>query len=402
MIKVLCLSEMYPSSINSYLGSFIHRQNKALIEKGMGVKVISPVPWLPFPLSMREKWGKLNQIPQQEVLDGIEVYHPRRPMIPKRFHFHLNAFLYYQSIRRLVKTLSKEFDFDIIHAHVALPDGMAGTLLKKEIQRPLVITVHGKDTANAQWSTIHRSQHCKEAIFKALRSSSKIVVVSNYVKRSILESYPSIDKERIVVIHGGVDHYRNLQREIQNLDIKTILSVGALIPLKGHQFTIDAMEKIVKRYSNCRLIIVGEGEEKKNLMRQVEKAKLENFVSFLDTLPHDQLLRLMTLSDLFVLPSWAEGLGMVYLEAMSIGIPVIGCKGQGIEDIVSHGETGFLTRPKNSEELSDLILMLLKDEELRNRIGKAGQQTVLKNFRWENNAEKHVQLYQSMVTRQNS
>lgn len=403
MINVLCLAEMYPNSFNFYPGSFIHRQNRGLMEKGVGIKVISPVSIYPFPRSRRSRWWNLNRIPKHEVLDGIEVCHPRRLVIPKKFGFHFNGFLYYRSIGPSVKKLLSEgFDFHIIHAHVALPDGIAGALLGNEIQRPLVITTHGKDTANAQWSTVHHSPHCKKAIFKALRDSAKIVAVSGYVKQSILEIYPGMDSKKIVVIHGGVDSYENLHQGKRHVDTNIILSVGALIPLKGHDVTIDAMSRVVKIFPNSRLIIVGEGEEKHNLVRRVEKAGLQNFVNFFDNLPHDRLLKLMAMSDIFVLPSWAEGLGIVYLEAMGLGLPVIGCKGQGIEDIVSHRKTGLLSEPKNSEDLSNLILTLLKDEKLRVQIGKSGQKVVLGKYRWEDNAAKHIQLYRSLVAKQNN
>ena len=168
MIKVICFAEMYPSSVNAYMGSFIHSQNRALMEKGIEIKVISPVPWIPFPLSLKDQWAKFNRIPRKEVLDGIEVYHPRRPILPKGLAFHLNGFLYYKCIYQVVIELLDRFDFDLIHAHVALPDGFAVALLTKEIRRPLIITVHGKDTANAQWSTARRNQRCEAAIFKAL------------------------------------------------------------------------------------------------------------------------------------------------------------------------------------------------------------------------------------------
>jgi glycosyltransferase involved in cell wall biosynthesis len=402
MIKVICFAEMYPSSVNAYMGSFIHSQNRALMGKGIEIKVISPVPWIPFPFSLKEQWSKLNRIPRKEVLDGIEVYHPRRPILPKRLAFHLNGFLYYKCIYQFVIELLHRFDFDLIHAHMALPDGFAGALLTKEIQRPLIITIHGKDTANAQWSTAHRNPRCKAAIFKALMSSSKIVAVSDYVKRSTMEVYPSLDSRKIVVIHGGVDLTKSQLREKKQSDTMTILSVGPLIPLKGHRYTIDAMKEVVKAFPNCRLMIIGEGEEKKKLMRQVAGNELQNFVSILNILPHEQLLKLMSICDIFVLPSWAEGLGIVYLEAMALGLPVIGCKGQGIEDIVSHGETGFLVEPKNSRQLTSLLLELLRDEGVRRKIGEAGQEVVLKNYRWGNNAAKHVQLYESLIRKQNT
>jgi len=400
MIRVICFAEMYPSSINAYMGSFIHSQNRALMEKGIEIKVISPVPWIPFPLSLKEQWAKLNRIPRKEVLDGIEVYHPRRPIVPKRLAFHLNGVLYYKCIYQFVIDLFHRFDFDLIHAHVALPDGFAGALLAKEIQRPLIITIHGKDTANAQWSTAHRNPRCKAAILRALMASSNIVAVSNYVRRSTMEVYPGFDSRKIVVIHGGVDVTMSQLREKKRSDSMTILSVGPLIPLKGHKDTIDAMKEVVKAFPNCRLVIIGEGGEKDGLMRQVAENGLQRFVSILDILPHEELLRLMSICDIFVLPSWAEGLGIVYLEAMTFGVPVIGCKGQGIEDIVSHGETGFLVEPKNPRQLTSLLLELLRDEEVRRKVGEAGQEVVLKNYQWANNAAKHIQLYESLIRKQ--
>jgi glycosyltransferase involved in cell wall biosynthesis len=397
MIKVICLSEMYPSSVNPYIGSFVHRQNRAFIEKGIEIKVVSPVSWFPFPFSMIKKWKRLTRTPGVELLDGIEIYHPRRYFIPKKFYFHLNGILYYQSIHRLVKKIFETFHFDLIHAHVALPDGLAGALLEKEIHKPLVITVHGKDTANDRWSTVHLGPQSKAAIYKAFQSSSKIVAVSQYVKRTILENYPTIDPNKIIVIHGGVAPSPYLKEETPNPHGQMILSVGPLIPLKGHRYTIEAMGKIVKIFPHLKLVIVGEGGEKNHLVTQVEKAGLQKVIQFVDFLPYDQLLKLIPLSKVFVLPSWAEGLGMVYLEAMSMGIPVIGCQGQGIEDIVSHGENGLLAKPKDSDHLSNLLLRLLKDETLRIKLGQAGQKTILEHYRWEDNAEKHLRLYRSML-----
>jgi teichuronic acid biosynthesis glycosyltransferase TuaC len=400
MIKVLCLAEMYPNSVDFYTGSFIHRQNKALVEKGVELKVISPVPWMPYPLSLNERWGRAKKVPAREVLDGIEILHPRRPIIPKRFGFHLNAFLYYLRIRPMVKKLSEVFHFDLIHAHVALPDGLAGSLLKRDLPKPLVITVHGKDTANDRWSTAYLSLQNRKAISKAFQSSSRIIAVSNYVRRTILEIYPDLEMEKVVVVHGGVDPDRHLCAQRIKADSQTILSVGALIPLKGHCYTITAMKKVLTRFPTCKLMIVGKGQEKEKLLNQVKETRLQDSVIFVDVLPQDHLFALMTKADIFVLPSWAEGLGLVYLEAMARGLPVIGCRGQGVEDIVSHGETGLLMTPKDPEELADLILNLLKDENERSRIGNAGREFVLRNCQWETNATRHIEIYKHLMTKQ--
>ncbi len=401
MIKVLCLSEMYPNPLNTHWGSFVHQQNQALMAKGVEIKVVSPVPWIPFPLSLNKAWKKFNQIPKQETLDGIEVYHPRRIAFPQKIQFHRNGFFYYQSILPLIKKIDESFHFNLIHAHVAFPDGVAGAFLKRDLDRPLVITVHGKDTANDRWSTVSLHPLCKKVIFEAFRSSSSIVGGSQYVKRTILEYYPSLPPDLIQVIHGGIDP---LQMDPSSLKksryskTRSLVSVGAFIPLKGHRFTIEAMKKVVEAFPDCVLSIIGEGEEKKDLIHLVETLGLKEAIHFMKPLPHDQLLRFMAQSDLFVLPSWAEGLGLVYLEAMALGIPVIGCRGQGIEDVVKHGETGFLVKPKDSEELSFLILMLLQDDRRRAEIARAGQQVVLNRFKCEDNAERQVALYRNLIS----
>lgn len=395
-MKVLCLSEMYPNIVYPYLGLFVHKQNEALKKRGVNIKVVSPVPWFPFPLSIRKIWDRFKQIPYKEILDEIEIYHTRRIIIPKKIGYHLNAYTYFFSIFKLIKKIKKEFDFDIIHSHQALPDGLVGSFLKKEFNKPLVVTIHGKDIANDQWSTIHISHSCKKAVFDVFQSSSKIVGVSNYIKNSILNFYPNINSKKIAVIHGGISE---IKRTAQNKKDKkiVILSVGALIPLKGHKYTIKAMKEVIKAFPNCQLIIVGEGKEKNNLVHQVNSLGLRNIVNIINFIPQEQLLELMASADIFVLPSWAEGFGLVYLEAMSHGIPVIGCKGQGIEDIVVHGETGFLVEPKNSEEISNIILSLIKNEELRNKIGKRGQEIVTKYYKWEDNAEKYIRLYSELL-----
>jgi glycosyltransferase involved in cell wall biosynthesis len=106
----------------------------------------------------------------------------------------------------------------------------------------------------------------------------------------------------------------------------------------------------------------------------------------------------MSICDLFVMPSWDEGFGIVYLEAMAHGKPVIACRGQGIEDVIVDGETGLLVEPKDLESLKEAMIRLLTDRRLAEDMGRKGRQVVLSDFTWEKSAQKLLKVYKEVLT----
>ena len=116
-MKVLVISHMYPSRQNPTYGIFVHEQVKALAEQGCELKVLAPVPWAPWPLTaLKKKWQNYAAIPAKDVLDGIEVYYPRYPVLPRSFLLAEAGYLMFRGMRQLVKGLHAEFPFDLIHA----------------------------------------------------------------------------------------------------------------------------------------------------------------------------------------------------------------------------------------------------------------------------------------------
>ena len=100
---------------------------------------------------------------------------------------------------------------------------------------------------------------------------------------------------------------------------------------------------------------------------------------------------------LFALPSWYEGLGCVYLEAMSAERPAIACRGQGIEEVISHGENGWLVQPNNLDDLTNALQKLLSDQPLREKLGCNGRQTVLQGYTLAHQARKLLSIYQECL-----
>ena len=178
-IKVLVVSHMYPSTFDGNYGLFVHQQLKALTEQGVNVRVVSPIPRTPFPLKwLKSKWKRYSRVPGRTEREGIEVFHPRYLEFPKNVLLNSSGRRMFEGIRDTVERIHDGFIFDIIHSHVALPDGYCGMKLALRYEKPLIVTVHGQDFQH----TIFRDNKCRETIKKVVQSSVKTIVVSRKLR----------------------------------------------------------------------------------------------------------------------------------------------------------------------------------------------------------------------------
>ncbi|MFO7154140.1 MAG: glycosyltransferase family 4 protein [Caldicoprobacter oshimai] len=397
-MKVLVLSHMYPSSFNFLAGIFVHEQVKELIKQGCEVKVVSPVPLSFFPLNrMSNKWYRYSQIPHKEVRDGVEVYYPRYVAFPKDLFFASSGLRMYWGIKKLVHQIYEDFRFDVIHAHVALPDGYAAMLLSQELKKPFIVTIHGQDLQH----TIYKNQGCRRSVEKVFKSANMIITVSGKLKRIGETEIGFPDKIR--VINNGINKKKIegialLARDTSNRrDEKIILSVSNLIKTKGIDFNLHALSRLLPKYPDVKYLVIGDGPEKESLLNLSKELGIDEHVEFMGKRPNDEVIKYMYNADIFSLPSWSEGFGIVYLEAMACGKPVIACQGEGIEDVIQHGETGFLVRPKDVDSLVEVLELLLDNPQRALDVGKKAQKHVMKNYTWEEVALKIVSVYQEVV-----
>lgn len=394
-MKVLVISHMYPSNFNHMSGIFVHQQVKALVENGCEVKVISPIPWTPFPLNkMSEKWRGYSNIPDKEVIDSIEVFYPRYLEFPRGIMFHKSGTSMAIAIGKIAKLIYKDFKFDIIHSNVALPDGYGTMVVNEKFKVPHIVTVHGQDFQN----TINRNEKCRKALFKVMNKVDSIITVSNKLKNVVKnEDF----YKKIVVINNGIckefiEDTSHKNHENQNIKI---LSVSNLKKTKGIQLNIKAINNLKNKYPNIQYDIIGKGEYEPELKNLVEKLHLQKHVNFLGKIEHEDVINFMKDYDIFSLPSYSEGFGMVYIEAMSQGVASIGVKGEGIEDVIVQGYNGFLVDRENVDSLESTLETLIKDIKLRNDIGLKGKETVINNFTWDCNAKKVIQLYNKLTNK---
>jgi len=397
-MKVLVISHMYPSTFNEIGGMFVHQQVKELQRQGCEVKVISPVPCAPFPTKhLSKRWKRYSDIPLKMIWEGIEVHYPRYLAFPKALFFASSGKRMYFGIRKLVDELEKDFKFDVIHAHVALPDGFAAMMVNRRYNRPLVTTIHGQDL----YLTICKSLKCKKAVAELFGKADKIVTVSTNLKEIAKTEigFP----EKIAVISNGVDPEELVAREnpltTSYADYKVILSVSYLIRRKGLDINVKAVSKLVKKYQNLKYVVIGAGPEMSSLRRLTHDLNLDRQVEFIGQLSHDKVMEYLDIADVFSLPSWNEAFGVVYIEAMMHGKPIIACHGEGIEDVIENNITGLLVKPKDVESLIEAIDSLLENPQKAQEIGERAKRLVLENYTWEKNAQSNIKIYEELLAK---
>lgn len=396
-MRILVLSHMFPSAFNEVAGIFVHEQVKALVKKGVEVQVVAPVPWSPFPINrMSKKWKTYSEIPLLSVRDGIKVWYPRYLAFPRSWFFASSGQRMYRGIKDVVAKIYREFPFDLIHAHVALPDGYAGALLAQRFGKPLVVTIHGQDLQH----TINRNTACKKAVCNVLNSASRSILVSHKLKRLAIKHCGLNDK--LSVVPNGVDPKYVAPRPIGSINQQTespvVLSVSNLVRTKGIDLNLYALHRIRKKYPGLRYVVIGSGPEEPRLRKIAIELGMNEQVVFLGRQPHRQVMKYMAACDVFCLPSWQEGFGVVYLEAMVNGKPVIGCRGEGIEDFVTHGETGLLVKPRDVDNLAESLDYLLSYPDEAKAIGEQARKLALENYTWEKNAEKTIKVYEEVFS----
>lgn len=388
---------MYPSTFNEIAGIFVYQQVKELQKQGCEVKVVSPVPWTPFPIKyFSKKWKRYSDIPLKDNWEGIEVFYPRYVDFPKALFFASSGKRMYRGVKKIVGEIYKDFKFDIIHSHVALPDGYAGMKLAQEYQKPLIITVHGQDIQQ----TIFKNERCKKKIEEVINYSKKTIAVSNKLKE-ISKKRLEVSSDKIQVISNGI----NIDGIYSKSDIvtsklenkKIILSVSNLIKIKGIDYNLKAIAKLKSKYPEIIYLIIGDGLERKNLENLAKNLNITNNVKFLGQLSHDKAIGYMSICDIFLLPSWNEAFGVVYIEAMAYGKPVIACKGEGIDGIVRHEETGLLVKSKSIDSVVDAIDFLLFNPKKAKEIGERAKKIVLENYTWQKGVAKIIEIYKDII-----
>jgi glycosyltransferase involved in cell wall biosynthesis len=396
------LTTSFPRFKGDSAGIFVYNLASALAQKGIKVYVIAPGEWgadhieywdniqiYRFPYFLPRKYQQLGY--GDGLLNNLRNSRLAVAQVP----IFVLAELFY-----LFYILKKK-NIELIHAHWSLPQGLLGILAKYPLKIPCVTTLHGSDIFGLRHS-----------IFKSL---NKLVIAHTDVctanSRATLEMARQISgRENSRLIPMGVNPNQfqkttaavDLKNKLQ-LDGEVILSVGRLIDLKGTDYLIKALAGVILEFPRAKAVIIGSGPRKNHLIKLARDQQLSDKILFIDKIAHTELVKYYSLADVFVLSSIVneigetEGFGVVLLEAMACGVPVVGSDVGGISDIIQHEETGLLARQKDPQDIADQISRLLSDVDLRKKVVKNGYQLINAQFSWEVISDLFIETYREAL-----
>jgi len=231
---------------------------------------------------------------------------------------------------------------------------------------------------------------------KIARESDKIFAVSTAAKKFLCERQ-KIPQDEVVFTPTGVDTDRFKPRRVDHGD-PTILAVARLVKAKGLKYLVRALRMVKDSFPDARLIIVGKGEEENNLRRLVCDLGLKDSVVFrTEYVANEEMAGVYGACDVFVLPSLREPAGIAAIEALSCGLPLIVTDVGGLSDVVVDGANGFLVPPCDPKSIADKLLLLLEDEDLRNRFGSASRRRALQMFNYKEIARSVSKAYEEIA-----
>jgi glycosyltransferase involved in cell wall biosynthesis len=371
-LRVLTLTPFFPSAEDPGQGGFIAEPLAIMESVGISSEVIAA---RPFYRSVRTAesptatWERFFSIPGNAGLAAAGRFLAAR-------------------ILRTILNKHREMPFDVIHAHAALPCGHAAEILAHRLSIPFVVTVHGLDAFFTRQAGTVMGTWCGRLAEKVYRSASAVICISEKVRDQLISKTPA----NVTVVYNGVDTEKFFPQKGLAAS-PSILSVGNLIPVKGHALLLRAFASVLRDVPDCSLEIIGDGPERKKLGHLAVELGIANSIHFHGRQSRDYVAEAMRRCTVFALPSTYEGLGCVYLEAMACAKPAIGCRGQGVEEVIEHGKTGMLVTAENKKELTNAMLTLLRDKELRRSMGTNARALILNRFTLSHQAQQLAEVY---------
>jgi glycosyltransferase involved in cell wall biosynthesis len=378
--RLLVLTSTYPRWPKDHIPAFVHELARRLT-KNFEVTVLAP----------HDPGAAV-----EETMDGVQVFRFRyaperleslaygggipsnlkqRPWLTLVMPWFLTA--QFLAALRLMRKLKP----DIVHAHWLLPSGLIATLVQELASKRfrLVTTAHGAD--------VHLSGNMFSRLLKreVLRSSDLVAVVSPSLQAELHRQMPSV---KTCLAPMGVDLQSRFVPGKSVTQEPVLVFAGRLVEKKGVSDLLQAMPIILDQVPDTRLLIAGDGPLAGELRQLCRRMALENCVEFLRSVANDRLPELLRGAQVITLPfrigedGDQEGLGLVTIEAMGCGVPVLVGNVPAVSDVVTHDRTGWLVSSGQPQAIAEGVITLLGNPELRQRLATQARTEVVRKYDW--------------------
>jgi colanic acid/amylovoran biosynthesis glycosyltransferase len=259
-----------------------------------------------------------------------------------------------------------------LHVHFANPASMVGLIASRVFGVGFSLTVHGPD----EFFDIH-GQHLAEKIAGA----AFVICIGTFARSQLMKIAPPSSWHKFAVVPLGVDPEIFRPRPAPTGgESFNLLCVGRLVPAKGQHILLAALDRLTKSGRKVNLCLVGDGPDRASLEREARCRGLAGHVTFAGAVNQDQIRQYYGAANAFVLPSFAEGIPVVLMEAMAMEIPCVSTMIAGVPELIRDGIDGLLVMPSDDRALAHAIERLIDDEGLRHRLALAGRRRVLEKY----------------------
>lgn len=387
-MKILMLTWEYPPRIVGGIARVVNDLSKRLIKDGHEVTVVT----------YRE-----GNAPYFEDDKGVKVYRIDNYMINPNNFIDWIMQMNFNMVAKASEIIANEGKFDVIHAHDWLVAYAAKTL-KNSYDIPIVSTIHATESGRNSGIHDETQRYINDTEWMLTYESTEVIVNSNYMKRE-LQSLFGLPFEKINVVpngininmFSGIERDYDFRRQYALDNEKIILFMGRLVYEKGVQHLISAMPKILAGYHDAKLVIAGKGGMIDELKAQVNSMGISNKVYFTGYMDSKQVCKMYKCADVSVFPSTYEPFGIVALEAMLSGTPVVVSDIGGLNEIVTHGENGMKSYAGNPNSIADSILALLYNPQLAQEVVKKAKNMVKNEYNWAKIAQDTHFTYQKAI-----
>lgn len=374
-MRILTFTSLFPNATAPAFGIFIYqRVSHFAARPGASVAVIAPVPYFPpwLPVS---KWRLHSRVPKHEIIGNLNVYHPRYPLLP-RIAMPLHGLLMFLGAYPRARTLHRQYRFDCIDAHYVYPDGLAAALIGRMLSIPVVISARGTDINQFPSFRMIRPQ-----IRWTLKQATGVIGVSTPLKDAMVELGADVSFARMMGNGIDVTRFQPLDRTQAReylglpLDAQIVVSVGALVPVKGHSLLVRAIARLATERPNLHAYIVGEGPSRRALERDAKGLGIENQIHLVGAHSNEELKYWYSAADVSCLPSHREGWANVLLESIACGTPPVATRVGAAPEVITSANLGVLVEPNAEAIAAGLDAAFKKSWDRNSLVHYAGTRT---------------------------
>ena len=340
--------------------------------------------------------------PNYEEMDGVKVYRASTELGHPNFLTWVLLFNHFLSKR--MADVTKSIDFDVMHVHDWLA-AFSGISFKHYIKKPMVLTVHSTEVGRAQGLHSPDSFSINGIEWWATYEADRVIVCSQSMKKEICDHF-NLSLDKVDVIPNAIDVTKYQipvdrvvvrQRYGVGYGEKLILCVGRLVPQKGIEYFIRAIPTIVKRYPEAKFIVVGEGWSRDILEAEARASGHVKKIRFTGFASDKEVIEIMTSADVLVVPSIYEPFGIVALEGMATGVPVVASQVGGLAEVIDHDHTGLFVYPRSPDSIAWAVERILSDPDHAKWLTENAKEKLHKAYSWEAVAMKTVEVYRKVV-----